>query len=62
MLAMAKKPVDLTHDIAYYTKDGRLTEPSDGKKYEWQNYYRSNAAVACPKDVPIEEVEKFRIK
>ncbi|MCH1942683.1 glycoside hydrolase family 1 protein [Holdemania massiliensis] len=25
------------------------------------NYYRSNAAVACPKDVPIEEVEKFRV-
>ncbi len=23
-------------DIADYAKDGRLTEPSDGKRYEWQ--------------------------
>ena len=23
-------------DIADYAKDGRLTEPSDGKRYEWR--------------------------
>lgn len=23
----------MEHDIAYYAKDGRLCEPSDGKKY-----------------------------
>ncbi len=23
-------------DIGDYAKDGRLTEPSDGKRYEWR--------------------------
>lgn len=36
MLAMAEKTADYTHDIAYYAKDSRLTEPSDGKRYEWR--------------------------
>ena len=36
MLAMAEKSTDYTHDIAYYAKDSRLTEPSDGKRYEWR--------------------------
>ncbi|GFI04551.1 hypothetical protein IMSAGC005_03403 [Lachnospiraceae bacterium] len=26
----------MERDIADYAKDGRLTEPSDGKRYEWQ--------------------------
>lgn len=34
MLAMAEKTTDYTHDIAYYAKDSRLTEPSDSKRYE----------------------------
>ena len=33
MLATVKKT---EHDIAYYAKDSRLTEPSDGKRYEWR--------------------------
>lgn len=36
MLAMVEKVTDYTHDIAYYAKDSRLTEPSDGKRYEWR--------------------------
>lgn len=36
MLAMVEKSTDYTHDIAYYAKDSRLTEPSDGKRYEWR--------------------------
>ena len=28
MLAMAEKITDYTHDVAYYAKDSRLTEPS----------------------------------
>ena len=26
----------MERDIADYVKDGRLTEPSDGKRYEWR--------------------------
>ena len=36
MLAMERKLVDFTHDISYYAKDSRLTEPSDGIRYEWR--------------------------
>lgn len=36
MLAMTAKVTDYSHDIAYYAKDSRLTEPSDGKRYEWR--------------------------
>lgn len=60
MLAMAKKPADLTHDIAYYTKDGRLTEPSDGKKYEWQKLLEHFNKLGRP--LTEEEVEKFKIQ
>ncbi len=35
MLAMAEKSDD-AHDISYYAKDSRLTEPSDGIRYEWR--------------------------
>ena len=32
---MERKAVTFLEDIADYAKDGRLTEPSDGKRYEW---------------------------
>jgi len=35
MLTMERKRTSLFEDIADYAKDGRLTEPSDGKRYEW---------------------------
>jgi len=31
MVTMTKKRIDFNNDITYYAKDGRLTEPSDGK-------------------------------
>lgn len=57
---MAKKPVDLTHDITYYATDSRLTEPSDGKRYEWQKLLEHFNEIGRP--LTKEEVEKFRIK
>ncbi len=34
MLTIERKRADLSEDIADYAKDGRLTEPSDGRRYE----------------------------
>lgn len=34
MLTMERKRTSLFEDIADYAKDGRLAEPSDGKRYE----------------------------
>ena len=60
MLAMARKITDYTHDIAYYAKDSRLTEPSDGKKYEWRKMIELSKELGRP--LTEEEAEKFRIK
>lgn len=34
-------------DIADYAKDGRLTEPSDGKRYEWRKMIDEERAVSA---------------
>ena len=46
MLAMAERKTDYTHDIAYYAKDSRLTEPSDGKRYEWRKMIELSKELA----------------
>lgn len=33
---MERNAVNFLGDIADYAKDGRLTDPSDGKCYEWR--------------------------
>ena len=60
MLAMAKKSTGYTHDIAYYAKDSRLTEPSDGERYEWRKMIELSKKLNRP--LTDEEAEKFRIK
>lgn len=40
---MVEKVTDYMHDIAYYAKDSRLTEPSDGKRYEWREMDDGNS-------------------
>ena len=60
MLAMAGKTTDYTHDIAYYAKDSRLTEPSDGKRYEWRKMIELSKELGRP--LTEEEAEEFRIK
>lgn len=60
MLTMAKRNIDSMKDITYYAKDGRLTEPSDGKKYEWRKMIERVKQLGRP--LTNEESEKFRIK
>lgn len=46
-------------DIADYAKDGRLTDPSDGKRYEWRKMIDTVKALDRP--LTDEEVEQYRI-
>lgn len=47
-------------DIGDYAKDGRLTEPSDGKRYEWQKMVDAVKALGRP--LTDEEAEQYRVK
>lgn len=60
MLAMTKKRMKHDNDISYYAKDGRLTEPSDGKRYEWRKMIDKVRRIGRP--LTEEESEEFRIK
>ncbi|MDD3361530.1 MAG: hypothetical protein PHW34_07655 [Hespellia sp.] len=60
MLTMAKKRIDFNNDISYYAKDGRLTEPSDGKRYEWRKMIDKVKRIGRP--LTNDESEEFRIK
>ena len=60
MLAMEQKPVDFTHDIAYYAKDSRLTGESDGKRYKWREMIEKFKELGRP--LTEEEAEEFRVK
>ncbi|MCH5281807.1 MAG: hypothetical protein J1E61_10095 [Lachnospiraceae bacterium] len=60
MLTMERKKVDLLEDIADYAKDGRLTEPSDGKRYEWRKMIEAVKTLGRP--LTDEEAEQYRIK
>lgn len=60
MLAMQKKSTDIEHDIAYYAKDSRLTEPSDGKRYRWRDMIDRCKQLGRP--LTEEEAEEFRVE
>lgn len=60
MLAMEKKTITIIDDISDYAKDGRLTEPSDGKRYEWRKMIELVNQLGRP--LTDEEAEEFRIK
>lgn len=60
MLAMIEKVIDDTHDISYYAKDSRLTEPSDGKRYEWRKMIELSKKLGRP--LTDEEAEIFRVE
>ena len=47
-------------DIADYAKDGRLTELSDGKHYEWRKMIDAVKALGRP--LTDEEAEQYRVK
>ena len=60
MLTMERKRTSLFEDIADYAKDSRLTEPSDGKCYEWQKMIDAVKALGRP--LTDEEAEQYRVK
>lgn len=60
MLAMTEKMKDYTHDIAYYARDSRLTEPSDGTRYEWRKMIELSKELGRP--LTDTEAERFRIE
>lgn len=60
MLAMAEKVIGYSHDIAYYAKDSRLTEPSDGKRYEWREMIEFSRELG--RQLTDTEAEKLRIE
>ena len=60
MLTMERKKVSLFEDISEYSKDGRLTEPSDGKRYEWRKMIELVKQLGRP--LTETEAEQFRIK
>ncbi len=46
--------------VADYAKDGRLTEPSDGKRYEWREMIDAVKALGRP--LTDEEADQCRAK
>ena len=60
MLAMQRKPMDITNDISYYAKDSRLTGEPDGKKYRWREMIERFKLLGRP--LTEEEAEEFRVK
>ena len=51
---------DVPHGIEYYAKDGRLTEPSDGKMYRWREMIEYSRQLGRP--LTAEEAASFEIK
>ena len=60
MVTMARKKITFSNDIAAYAKDGRLTEPSDGKRYEWRKMIIRVKQLGRP--LTEKEAENYRIK
>lgn len=60
MLAMAKNLYGNVVDLERYSNDGRLTEPSDNKKYEWRKMI--DLAETLGRPLTVRESEKFRSK
>lgn len=60
MLTLKRKRTNVLEDIADYAKDSRLTEPSDGKRYEWRKMIDAVKTLGRP--LTDEEAEHYRIK
>ena len=57
---MERKRTSFLGDIADYARDGRLTELSDGKRYEWRKMIDAVKTLGRP--LTDEEAEQYRIK
>lgn len=55
----AKNAVE-KRDITFYVKDGRLTEPSDGKRYDWKRMIQKFKHLG--RQLTEEEAKEFIVK
>ena len=60
MIAAIKKQYEKIVDIERIIPDGRLTEPSDGKRFKWREMIEEVKRLERP--LTKDETEKFRIK
>ena len=60
MLATMKNEYNKLSDIERFITDGRLTEPSNGKRFEWREMIEEVKKLGRP--LKEEETKKFRIK
>lgn len=60
MLTMTKSNYGKVIDLERYSKDGRLTEPSDGKVFNYRAMYELVKQLGRP--LTEIEAERFRIK
>ena len=60
MLAMAEKQYRDVVNLEQYADDGRLTEPTNGKRYDWRKMIDMVEKLGRP--LNEKEVENFRIK
>ena len=60
MLAMAKQNYGNVIDLEQYAKDSRLTEPSDGKIFDYRKMLELVKQLGRP--LTEKEAEEFRIK
>ena len=52
--------IEKAPDLERFVTDGRLTEPSDGKRFEWRKMINEVKKLSRP--LTEDEAEKFRIK
>lgn len=50
---------DYSTDISDFAKDGRLTEPSDGKRYDWKKMIELSQKLGRP--LTVSELAKFAV-
>lgn len=60
MLAMSKNEYGHIINLEKYAKDSRLTEPSNGKVFDYKKMFRIVKELGRP--LTEEEAEKYRIK
>ena len=48
------------NDITFYAKDGRLTEPSDGTRYDWEGMIQKFKHLG--RKLTEEEAKEFVVK
>ena len=60
MLVMTRKQYGNVVKLERYVNDGRLTEPSNGKRYNWKKMIDASEKVGRP--LNEKEIESYRIK